>query len=215
MSSWQTIQIRLTSHARTKIPQQNACQSGAFTWHTNKARDEWVGAAKSPAYLTIYQQSKCGIAWQHQLERYQGTHWLAGILNKVLSTMPRSASTEKQHWERLRLSHATWRQVLRSVNYANIFLKKQLVLQASAFCHTVALAWEWRSGIFTCLIAEAKLLLLKWKSGLAHYCRKTGKALLFLTQGLAATLPMESQSLQPDVLVWHNGSIMHFPHIHF
>lgn len=56
-----------------------------------------VGAAKSPAYLTIYQQSKCGIARQHQLERYQGTHWRAGILNKVLSTMPRSASTEKQH----------------------------------------------------------------------------------------------------------------------
>ncbi len=172
MSSWQTIQIRLTSHARTKIPEQNACQSGAFTWHTNKARDEGVGAAKSPAYLTIYQQSKCGIARQHQLERYQGTHWLAGILNKVLSTIPRSASTEKQHWERLCLSHATWKQALRSVSYANIFLKK-------TFCHTVALVWEWRSGIFRCLIAEAKLLRLKWKSGLAHYCRKTGKLCCF------------------------------------
>lgn len=27
-----------------------------------------VGAPESPAYLTIYQQSKCGIARQHQLE---------------------------------------------------------------------------------------------------------------------------------------------------
>lgn len=26
------------------------------------------GAKEIPAYLTIYQQSKCGITWQHQLE---------------------------------------------------------------------------------------------------------------------------------------------------
>jgi len=56
-----------------------------------------VGPMESPAYLTIYQQSKCGITRQHQLERYQGTHWRAGILNKVLTAMPRSASPEKQH----------------------------------------------------------------------------------------------------------------------